>query len=291
MASFDPHWRLGRLRLPNLGNIVSNADSLWHVEVTDRVAVISYDNPPMNYLGGDGLFQLENALKDARKFDSAAIVITGAREGFFITHFSVEEILAGQEKIKERGPVGNHRAQLLLERLNDMSQPVIAAMTGDTMGFGYELALACDFRIAQRGDFRIGLPEVRMGILPGAGGTQRLSRLVGISRALDLIMRARVLTPDEALTMGLVNQVVDDAKAVAIELAREFASLPPTAVAMAKSVIYGGSDLDLKSAQRLERDGSYRTKISPGASTAMQEFVALPISARRDWIDRRTENS
>jgi enoyl-CoA hydratase/carnithine racemase len=91
--------------------------------------------------------------------------------------------------------------------------------------------------------------------------------------------------------MGLVNQVVDDAKAVAIELAREFASLPPTAVAMAKSVIYGGSDLDLKSAQRLERDGSYRTKISPGASTAMQEFVALPISARRDWIDRRTENS
>jgi enoyl-CoA hydratase len=270
---------------------VSEVKQLWHVEVVDRVAVFSYDNTPMNYLGGDGLFQFEAALKDARRSNPAAIVITGATENLFITHFSVEEILAGQEKIKDRGPVGNHRAQLLLERLSDLPQPVIAALTGDTMGFGYELALACDFRIAQRGDFRIGLPEVRMGILPGAGGTQRLQRLVGTARALDLIMRARVLTPDEALNLGLVNQVVEDAKAVAMDLAREFASLPPVAVAMAKSVIYGGSDLDLKSAQHLERDGSYRTKVAPEASVAMQEFVALPLDARRDWIDRRTDKS
>lgn len=270
---------------------MSEVKQLWHVEVNDRIAVITYDNPPMNYLGGDGLFQFEGALKVARRSNPAAIVITGASENLFITHFSVEEILAGQEKIKERGPVGNHRAQLLLDRLSDLPQPVIAALSGDTMGFGYELALACDFRIAQRGDFRIGLPEVRMGILPGAGGTQRLLRLVGTSRALDLIMRARVLTPDEALTLGLVNQVADDARAAAMDLAREFASLPPVAVAMAKSVIYGGGDLDLKSAQRLERDGSYRTKIAPEASAAMQEFVALPLDARRDWIDRRTEES
>jgi enoyl-CoA hydratase len=270
---------------------VADLAQLWHVETVDRIAVIAYDNPPMNYLTGNGLFHLGHALDEARRANPAAIIITSAIEDRFITHFSVEDILAGQEKIKERGPVGNHRAQLLLERLADLPQPVIAALSGDTMGFGYELALACDFRIAQHGDFRIGLPEVRMGILPGAGGTQRLTRLVGAARALDLVMRARVLTPDEALAQGLVHQVADDAKAAALSLAREFASLPPTAVAMAKAVIYGGRDLDLHSAQRLERDGSYRAKLAPEASQAMREYLAVPPDARRAWLDRRTDDN
>ena len=260
----------------------------WHVDIVDDIAVIAYDNPPMNYLTGTGLFQLGHALDEARRAKPIAMIITGAIENLFITHFSVEDILAGQDKIKERGPAGNHRAQLLLERLAELPQPVIAALSGDTMGFGYELALACDFRIAQRGDFRIGLPEVRMGILPGAGGTQRLTRLIGTARALDLIMRARVLTPDEALAQGLVHQVADDAKAAALNLAREFADLPPTAVAMAKAVVYGGSDVDLRSAQRIERDGSYRAKLAPEASQAMREYLAVPLNARRAWIDRRS---
>lgn len=259
----------------------------WHVDIVDRTAVIAYDNPPMNYLTSAALFEFGHALDEARRARPAAMIITGAPENLFITHFSVEDILAGQDRIKERGPAGNHRAQMLLERLTELPQPVIAALNGDTMGFGYELALACDFRIAQRGDFRIGLPEVRMGILPGAGGTQRLTRLVGTPRALDLIVRARVLSPDEALDQGLVHQVADDAKAAALDLAREFADLPPTAVAMAKAVIYGGSDVDLHTAQRIERDGSYRAKLAPEASQAMREYLDVPISARRAWIDRR----
>ena len=125
-----------------------------------------------------------------------------------------------------------------------------------------------------------------MGILPGAGGTQRLTRLVGASRALDLILRARMLTPDEALREGLVNEVADDARAAALALAHELASLPATAVAMAKSVIYGGRDLDMYTAQRIEREASYRAKLAPGATQAMSEFVALPLEARRNWIDR-----
>jgi enoyl-CoA hydratase len=266
---------------------MADLTQLWQVEVVDHIAVIAYDNPPINYLTSAGLFQLGNALDLARRAHPAAMIITGAIQDRFITHFSVEDILAGQEKIKERGPVGNHRAQLLLERLADLPQPVIAALSGDAMGFGYELALGCDFRIAQRGDFRIGLPEVRMGILPGAGGTQRLTRLIGMARALDLIMRARVLTPDEALAQGLVHQVADDAKAAALSLAREIAALPPTAVAMAKAVIYGGRDLDLHSAQRVERDGSYRAKLAPEASQAMREYLAVPLGERRTWLDRR----
>jgi enoyl-CoA hydratase len=269
---------------------VANVTQLWAVEIIDGIALMAYDNPPMNYLTGTGLFQLGDALDEARRARPSAIVITGAPKDQFITHFSVEDILAGQDRIKDSGPAGNQRAQALLDRLAELPQPVIAALSGDTMGFGYELALACDFRIAQRGDFRIGLPEVRMGILPGAGGTQRLSRLVGMARALDLIMRARVLTPDEALQEGLVHQVADDARAAAIDLGHEFAELPPTAVAMAKAVIYAGRDLDMHTAQRIERDGSYRAKLAPGATEALSEFVALPLDARRSWIDRHHQN-
>ena len=264
---------------------------LWHVEVVDRIAVLSYDNPPMNYLGGAGLHQFGRALDEARHAHPAALIITSAVPDQFITHFSVEDILAGQQKIQERGPQGNQRAQLMLERLCDLPQPVIAAMRGDTMGFGYELALACDFRVAQRGDFRIGLPEVRMGIIPGAGGSQRLARLVGAARALDLIMRARVLTPEEALAQGLVNEVAEDALDAALRLARELAALPPVAVAMAKTAVYGGRDIDMAAALRVERDASYRAKLAPEATKAMSEYVGLPLDARRAWIDRREPES
>jgi enoyl-CoA hydratase len=270
---------------------VSNDNNQWVLEIVERVAVLSFDNPPLNYLGGDGLFEFEKTLNAASRANPAAIVITGSPAALFITQFDVTDILSGQEKIKERGPVGNKRAQLLLERLADMPQPIIAAINGDAMGFGYELALACDIRIAQRGDFRIGLPEVRLGILPGAGGTQRLSRLIGMGRALELILRARVVTPDEALAYGMVHQVVDDAKAIALEIANELAAMPPTAVAMAKSVIYGGADMDLHTAQRLEREGSYRSKIAPEATPAMQEFVNLPPESRRAWLDGRAGSS
>lgn len=269
---------------------MANLTQLWNVEVIDRVAVMAYDNPPMNYLTGNGLFEFGRALDDARRARPVAIIITGGPKDQFITHFSVEDILAGQDRIKDSGPAGNQRAQAMLDRLAELPQPVIAVLNGDTMGFGYELALACDFRIAQRGDFRIGLPEVRMGILPGAGGTQRLSRLVGTARALDLIMRARVLTPEEALEEGLVHQVADDAKTTAFALAREFAAMPPIAVAMAKSVIYGGRDAEMHTAQRIEREGSYRAKLAPEATQALSEFVALPLEARRGWIDRHRQD-
>jgi enoyl-CoA hydratase/carnithine racemase len=107
---------------------------------------------------------------------------------------------------------------------------------------------------------------------------------------LDLIMRARVLTPDEALQEGLVHQVADDAKATAFDLAGEFTTMPPTAVAMAKAVVYGGRDVDMHTACRIERDGSYRAKLAPGATEAMSEFVDLPLEARRGWIDRHHQD-
>ena len=107
----------------------------------------------------------------------------------------------------------------------------IAAMNGDAMGGGFELTLACDLRIGQRGDFRYGNPEVRVGVVPGAGGTPRISRLAGLARALDWVWRGRIVAPEQALALGLVHEVVDDAPARALEVAEEIASLPPVAVA------------------------------------------------------------
>ena len=266
---------------------MTEADALWQVEMVDRVAVLTYACPPMNYMSGSGISQLGRALDDARRLDPVVLIITGGVPDQFITHYNVEEILAGQAMIVERGPLGIHRIQLMLERLADLPLPVIAAMSGDTMGFGLELALACDFRIAQRGDFRIGLPEVRLGIIPGASGVQRMIRTLGSAATIDLVMRARLLTPDEALAHGLVHQVADDARSAALTLAAELAALPPVAVAMAKTAIYGGRDLEMTAAQRVDRDAWYRAAVAPGATEAMAEFVALPLGERRSWLDGR----
>src|SRR6185503_4599045 len=100
-------------------------------------------------------------------------------------------------------------------------------MNGDTMGGGFELSLSCDIRIGQKGDHRFGLPEVKLGILPGGSGTQRLSRLIGAGRAIEFILRARVVRPEDALALGLVHEVADDALARARTVAGEIAALPP----------------------------------------------------------------
>jgi enoyl-CoA hydratase len=120
-----------------VGVAVAGVTRLWSVDVVERVAVLTYDNPPMNYLTGEGLFQFGDALDDARRARPVAMIITGAPEDQFITHFRVEDILAGQDRIKDSGPTGNQRAQAMLDRLADLPQPVIAALNGDTMGIGY----------------------------------------------------------------------------------------------------------------------------------------------------------
>lgn len=259
--------------------------TLWQSHRDGSVAVAAYHNPPMNYLTGRGLDELRDLVAEWADPEVRTVVLTGTVPGRFITHFSVAEILAGQATLAEDGPTLNYRVHALFQSLNDLQKPVIAAMNGDTMGAGLELSLSADIRIAQAGDHRIGLPEVRLGLIPGGTGTQRLSRLVGRGRALDLILRGRILTPDEALALGLVTEVVDDAREWSVAMAHRLAALPPVALAMAKRVIHDASDLPLASALRLEADASFRTKLAPEASEAMQAYLALPEDARRDWLD------
>ncbi len=184
----------------------------FNVERHDQVEVWTYSNPPMNYFFGPAAMELQQLIGKAEA-DTVlrAIIITGGLEGKFITHYSVDELAAMAADPAECARVfpemetGFHR---MLDRIMLMPKAVIAAINGDCMGGGYELSLACDFRLAADGPYQIGLPEAVLGILPGGGGTQRLPRLIGRGRALEVMLFGNVYSPREAERMGMVNRVL-----------------------------------------------------------------------------------
>jgi enoyl-CoA hydratase len=212
----------------------------WTSERRGLVEIATFSNPPRNCIGKPQLDELAQLVAQWRDPSISAVVIqsrTGGNSGF--TQYSVEELygMASDPEIRRsrrpclQGDVRQH---------DGAAKVVIAAMNGDALGGGFELTLACDLRIGQHGDFRYGNPEVRAGVMPGAGGTQRISRLVGLARALDWVLRGRIVPPEVALQLGLVHEVVDDAPARALELAEEIAMLPPMSIANAKRALYLG---------------------------------------------------
>jgi len=263
--------------------------SLWTLSSKDGVVVATYTNPPMNYFCAEGTRELGELVQAWRSPEVRAVVLTGGLEGRFITHYSVEELLAlaeQREALRTLGTALNHGYHELLRSLRDLPKPVIAAMNGDTMGGGFELSLSCDIRIAARGDHRIGLPEVTLGILPGGCGTQRLSRLLGAGRAIDFILRGRVCRPEEALRLGLVHELAPDAATRARELARGLAALSPLSLAEVKRAVYQGAEVHLEAGLEIEADAFLRTMQSPQGVESMREYVALPLEKRRDWLER-----
>ena len=155
----------------------------WTVERHDHVEVWTYRNPPMNYFVGPGAGELLELIGKAEAdAELRAIILTGGIDGKFITHYSVDELAqmaadpAECARVFPEMELGYHR---MLDRIMLMPKAVIAAINGDCMGGGYELSLACDFRLAADGPYQIGLPEAVLGILPGGSGTQRLPRLIG----------------------------------------------------------------------------------------------------------------
>ena len=262
--------------------------SEWNVRRDGAVVVAAHANPPMNYLNSSGAIELSELIESWRDPAIRAVVLTGDVEGRFITHYSVEELLElsrRREELIAAGATLTDDYHALLQRLSDLPKPVIAAMNGDTMGGGLEIALASDLRIGQDGDFRYGFPEVKLGILPGGTGTQRLPRLIGPGRAIEFILRGRIVAPATALELGLIHEVVPDARARAIELADELALMPAVSMAMVKRAVYGGVDLPLPYGLRIESDASLQTRVSHDAVTAMEAYVALPLEERRDWLE------
>lgn len=263
--------------------------SLWTIEHQAGVVVASYHNPPMNYFCADGVRELMALIEQWRAPEVRAVVLTGAIAGKFITHYSVEELVdvaADREALRAAGTALTDGYHQVLLSLRDLPKPVIVAMNGDAMGGGFELCLACDIRIAARGDHRFGLPEIKLGILPGGSGTQRLSRLIGAGRAIEFILRGRIVPPDAALALGLVHEVVDDALARAQAVAAELAQLAPIAVREIKHAVYEGSQHSLADGLKVESQGFLATMLSDDGLLAMRDYLAQPTSERRGWLER-----
>ena len=220
------------------------------LEVADAVGTIRLDRPPMNALNADVQEGLRTAaIEAAERADVRAVVLYGGPK-VFAAGADIKEMaeLTYAEMAHRAGPLSS-----AFDAVARIPKPVVAAVTGYALGGGCELALTADFRVC--GDnAKLGQPEILLGIIPGAGGTQRLARLVGPSRAKDIVYTGRFVDAEEALRIGLVDRVVapDDVYAAAVEMAARFTRGPAVALRAAKAAIDGGLDTDLASGLRLE---------------------------------------
>jgi enoyl-CoA hydratase/carnithine racemase len=265
--------------------------SLWDVRLTDRgVAVAAYTNGPMNYFVGEGVEELAALIPTWRAPEVRAVVITGGPADQYLTHYSVEELealAADRAGMAALGTDLNDGYHALVQDLSDLEKPVVAGMSGDTMGGGLELSLGADIRIAQEGDFSIGFPEISLGIMPGGGGTQRLPRIIGAGPALDFILRSRIVSPRQALAIGLVSEVAEDASARAVEVAEALAERSPVALAAVKRAVLRGSSLPLAEGLRVEADSFLATMVSNEGAKTMREYVDTPEGERRAFVRER----
>lgn len=216
------------------------------------VAIATIDNPPVNVLDAAVVRDLLDAFDEFERQDVRAVVLCGAGSRAFVAGADIREFPAalGQPGAPTRLAVELHG---LMNRVERFARPVIAALHGFVLGGGLELALSCDLRIADA-TAQLGLPEVKLGILPGAGGTQRLPRLVGAARAKQLLFTGDPISAATAEQWGLVNAVAPPGGAVeaASALARTIAARTPQALSRIKRAVDAGADLSLEHALALE---------------------------------------
>ncbi|HEY5191351.1 MAG TPA: enoyl-CoA hydratase/isomerase family protein, partial [Candidatus Deferrimicrobium sp.] len=174
---------------------------------TGRILTLLLNRPPMNTLSGAFGRELFDAFTEAgRTGDVTVVVIAGALEKAFVAGADIKEMASMDRAASEAFTKLLQDANNLLPR---MKKVVIAAINGHALGGGCELAMACDYRLMKKGKALIGLPEATLGILPGAGGTQRLPRLVGLSKAMDILLCGKAMGPEEALAIGLVDRLIE----------------------------------------------------------------------------------
>lgn len=215
------------------------------LEIEDGIGTIRLDRPPMNALNTT----VQEELREA----ATAATVSGEVRAVIV--YGGEKVFAAGADIKEMAEMSyvdmSARAGALssaFDAISRIPKPVVAAINGYALGGGCELALACDWRVAAQ-DAKLGQPEITLGVIPGAGGTQRLARLVGPARAKDIVMSGRFVEAGEALAIGLVDRVVPAAEVyeAARELVRPYLTGPAQALRAAKLAIDGGLDLDLRS--------------------------------------------
>ncbi|HWU09302.1 MAG TPA: enoyl-CoA hydratase-related protein [Streptomyces sp.] len=241
------------------------------LEVSDNVGTIRLDRPPMNALDVAVQDRLRELAEEAgRRDDVRAVILYGG-----------EKMFAAGADIKEMQAM-DHAAMVLRARaLQDsftavarIPKPVVAAVTGYALGGGLELALCADFRVAAD-DARLGQPEILLGVIPGAGGTQRLPRLVGPARAKDLIFTGRHVGAEEALAIGLVDSVVPagEVYAAAAAMAARYAEGPALALRAAKQAVDSGLETDLATGLEIERLHFASLFATEDQKTGMRSFA------------------
>jgi enoyl-CoA hydratase/carnithine racemase len=237
------------------------------------VAHLTLTNPPLNLVTRELLEELSEALavlEAAAPGDVRAVVVTGAGERAFSAGSHVGEFES------QRGPNGRERHALesgIADRLARLPMPTIAAIEGNALGGGLELALCCDIRVASE-RAQLGLPEVRLAVTPGAGGTQRLPRVVGQARAREMILTGRILSAEEAERIGLVTQVVPAGQALAAAhaIAAEIATRGPIAVREAKRLVDLAWHADIETGLAAELDASDRVFASEDMVEGARSF-------------------
>ena len=299
----------------------SPAGARIEVERDGRVEVWRIDYPPHNFMNREMVGELGSLVRAVEgNPDVGAVVITGAKSGLFVTHYDIAEILTGIEGVglevspaaadaslrtvgglarlprarstlKRTPAVGLielHEIHDLFSRLGRLDTVVIAAIGGPAGGGGCELALASDLRYMSDDAERIGLPEMTLGFPPGAGGTQRLARLIGPGRALEMILEGRSLAPEQALDVGLVHRVIPAGRLLdtALETAERMARRAPGSVAALKRAIYEGASASLPAGLARERKLFLSAASRPPAARALRAYLDdLERTGTPGWSD------
>jgi enoyl-CoA hydratase/carnithine racemase len=215
------------------------------LEITDGIGTIRLDRPPMNPLNTQVQEELREAAHAAAADPAIRAVVVYGGERVFAAGADITEFT---DTTYQQMTVRAAELSGAFDAVARIAKPVVAAVTGYALGGGCELALACDWRVVAE-DAKLGQPEIRLGLIPGAGGTQRLARLVGPARAKDLVFSGRMVDAEEALRIGLADRVVPAAEvySAAVDLVRAYVEGPALALRAAKLAIDGGLGMDLAS--------------------------------------------
>ncbi len=242
-----------------------------NLTVSDGVGTIRLDRPKMNALNVQVQEEIRAAALEATADDDVRAVVIYGGERVFAAGADIKEMagMSYADMVKRAGPL-----QSSLSAVAAIPKPTVAAITGYALGGGCELALCADYRIAAE-DAKLGQPEILLGIIPGAGGTQRLSRLIGPSKAKDLIYTGRFVDAAESLTLGLVDKVVPAAEVydAAVAWAGQFARGAALALRAAKEAIDSGLGVDLRTGLEIERQQFAALFATEDRAIGMKSFV------------------
>ena len=239
----------------------------------EAVALLTIDNPPMNALASALLDELEAEIETLDADDDVrVIVMRGGGERAFVAGADIKEFPSLRESAGEGGSARG--IQKLGHRMDAARTPFVAAIRGFCLGGGLELAMCCDLRVCAD-DARLGQPEIKLGLIPGGGGTQRLPRLIGHGRAMLLNLTGEFIDAETAYTWGLVEKVVrvEELEAAALEVAGQIAAQSPHAVAVLRELARTTRDLPLEEGLRREADGFVRCLRSEDGAEGVAAFI------------------